>query len=334
VDDKWDLGRFRGIHVLDDWQTLFRENSVTHLLVEGWRFSALWQAVSAARKSNIAVWMRAESNDLSRRGILKAFIRRIALNRLFRHVDAFLCIGTANRRFYRTFDIDESKLIQAPYCVDNQRFAESANSLRSQRLELRRRWGIPEDKFCILFCGKFIPKKRPLDLVGAAAIVGDSVHLLFVGDGDLRNQLQSSVEIKHTSFPVHSESRGNQPTASFVGFLNQRQIAEAYIAADCLVLPSDAGETWGLVVNEAMAAGLPCIVSDHCGCGPDLIPPEFVFPLGDRQRLADCIRRMQTKPPTPEFLAERIGWYTPAVTASAVSSLLRRGALGRKATVT
>jgi glycosyltransferase involved in cell wall biosynthesis len=76
---------------------------------------------------------------------------------------------------------------------------------------------------------------------------------------------------------------------SFIGFLNQSEIVRAYVAADCLVLPSDAGETWGLVVNEAMACGLPAIVSDQVGCGPDLIhegETGATFPMGDVTALA------------------------------------------------
>jgi hypothetical protein len=52
------------------------------------------------------------------------------------------------------------------------------------------------------------------------------------------------------------------------------------VAADCLVLPSDHGETWGLLVNEALASGLPCLVSDACGCAEDLLGEEFSFPMG------------------------------------------------------
>ena len=77
----------------------------------------------------------------------------------------------------------------------------------------------------------------------------------------------------------------------------------AYIAADVLVLPSDARETWGLVVNEAMSCGRPCLVSDRVGCGPDLVlagETGFVFPLGDvgvlASRMVDCASR-------PELLA-------------------------------
>jgi glycosyltransferase involved in cell wall biosynthesis len=76
---------------------------------------------------------------------------------------------------------------------------------------------------------------------------------------------------------------------TFAGFLNQSEIIKAYIAADCLVLPSDGGETWGIVVNEAMWSALPCIVSDQVGCGPDLVAGRGtgeVFPLHDEAALA------------------------------------------------
>ena len=64
--------------------------------------------------------------------------------------------------------------------------------------------------------------------------------------------------------------------------------AKAYIAADCLVLPSDYSETWGLVVNEAMASGLPSIISDRCGCAPDLgnADGNAVFSFGNISDLA------------------------------------------------
>jgi glycosyltransferase involved in cell wall biosynthesis len=80
--------------------------------------------------------------------------------------------------------------------------------------------------------------------------------------------------------------------AVFAGFLNQTEISRAYVAADCLVLPSDYGETWGLVVNEAMVHGLPAIVSDRVGCGPDLVENGVtgrVVPFGDVGSLARAL---------------------------------------------
>ena len=85
----------------------------------------------------------------------------------------------------------------------------------------------------------------------------------------------------------------------FTGFLTQTQITKAYVASDALVLPSDGGETWGLVVNEAMACARPCIVSDRVGCGPDLIIPQVtgsIFPLGDVDALASSMLELAGSP--------------------------------------
>ena len=136
-----------------------------------------------------------------------------------------------------------------------------------------------------MFAGKFIKKKRPLDFVQAIAQQAsgiDSIQGLMVGDGPLRAHCEQI--IAHLKVPIR-----------FTGFLNQSAIAGAYAAADALVLPSDGGETWGLVVNEAMACGLPCIVSDKVGCGPDLIAGNetgIVYPVGDVNVLATSMGNM------------------------------------------
>jgi glycosyltransferase involved in cell wall biosynthesis len=129
-----------------------------------------------------------------------------------------------------------------------------------------------------------------------AAQNGASLQGLMVGDGPLRADCEDFVR-KHDS-PIR-----------FTGFLNQSQIVEAYVASDLLVLPSDGGETWGLVVNEAMACGRPCIVSDHVGCGPDLIEvggTGAIFPLGDVDRLADLIGGLARDPAKLAFMSELV----------------------------
>jgi glycosyltransferase involved in cell wall biosynthesis len=75
--------------------------------------------------------------------------------------------------------------------------------------------------------------------------------------------------------------------------MNQGEIVKAYVAADLLVLPSDSGETWGLVVNEALACSVPAVVSDLCGSAEDLVAPldpRLVFHFGDMADLAAAIR--------------------------------------------
>jgi len=133
-----------------------------------------------------------------------------------------------------------------------------------------------------LFAGKFIPKKRVMDLLEAAAGVPEA-RVVLVGDGPLREKLKARAERPDLTGRVE-----------FVGFKNQMELPAYLAAADCLVLPSDGTETWGLIVNEAMACGKPAIVSEACGCEPDLIvqgETGYSFKLGDIKALADCLRR-------------------------------------------
>jgi glycosyltransferase involved in cell wall biosynthesis len=287
---------------------------VKALWIQGWHVAAYWQAAWAAKKVGAKLWLRGESNDLAPAPFWKHAIKRFILGQLFRRVDRFLYIGKANRRLYEKFGLQQDRLYPAPYAVDNERFARQANQIRKSKLEIRKQWGIPEDAFCVLFCGKFISKKRPLDLIKAAQLLLRShpevkIHLLFVGSGELGDRLRAECDVVFDAeAPVRSEVRGHRsdetkPPASFAGFLNQTEISQAYVAADCLVLPSDHRETWGLVVNEAMASGLPCIISDRCGCAEDLGThrPNALFSCGSVSELCDKIReaaRDDRKPTT------------------------------------
>jgi glycosyltransferase involved in cell wall biosynthesis len=155
--------------------------------------------------------------------------------------------------------------------------------LEPERKNLRKNWDIPEGAIVFLFVGKLIPKKRPYDFVKAielACRVSSCIFGLIVGDGPLRSKLQ--VLSQCSNLPV-----------TFTGFLNQKEMSKAYTVSDVLVLPSDGRETWGLVVNEAFASGLPAIVSDKVGCAPDLIRPGQtgeVFPCGDVKKLAEIFK--------------------------------------------
>lgn len=289
-----------------------RDQKVTALWIQGWQVAAYWQAVWDARRAGAEVWLRAESNDLKPVPPWKRAIKQILLGAFFRRVDHFLCIGSPNRRLYRSYGVPESKLHDAPYAVDNERFARQAEAIRNQRAEIRSQWGIPDDAFCVLFCGKFIPKKRPMDLVRAAQLLRTNyaitnnppnIHLLFVGSGELGGEMRASCSIvfdadTNLTSDVRSLTSETKPRATFTGFLNQTEISKAYVAADCLVLPSDYEETWGLVVNEAMASGLPCLISNRAGCSEDLgrMPTNSVYPCGDERALAQAISTNVTEP--------------------------------------
>jgi glycosyltransferase involved in cell wall biosynthesis len=339
-----DVSSFSKLRLGEPLGDLLREKNVEALWIQGWQVAAYWQAVWQAHAAGIPVWLRGETNDLSQTPFWKSSIKRVALGQLFSRVKHFLYIGSANRRFYESYGVRPEQLHSAPYCVDNQRFAQTAAELRSERDEIRRAWGIPDHSFCVLFAGKFIPKKRPMDLVKAASLPTASakarqIHLLFAGSGELGGELRNACRVVYDAEASQPSTNGNRsavngeatgkpgagkPAASFTGFLNQTEISRAYVAADCLVLPSDAGETWGLVVNEAMASSLPCAASDHCGCSQDLVAPiksELCFPLGDLDAIRAALLTVSQKRIEPERLRAQVDKFDVPVSVETVARL-------------
>ena len=264
---------------------VLREERPDVVLVNGWVAKTCLQALAACRRLGIPCLVRGESNTLRPRPLWKRLLHRVHLRRY----SAFLAIGKSNRGFYLAHGVRPGKIFDTPYCVDNRFFSERAAEARADRHGLRARWGVPRDATVFLFVGKFEAKKRPFDLLQCARLLRDErrrIHFLMAGSGDLLERCRETARVE--ALPV-----------SFTGFLNQGGVPAAYAAADALILPSDHGETWGLVVNEAMACGLPAYVSDEVGCHPDLIVPEVtgrVFPKGRVESLASMIREDVARP--------------------------------------
>jgi glycosyltransferase involved in cell wall biosynthesis len=283
--------------------------------------------------AGVEVWLRGESNDLSPQPVWKQVAKRMQLGWLFSRVDRFLYVGPGNRRLYKRYGVGEPRLYPAPYAVDNERFAAQASALRPLRAELRRQWGIPDDAFCILFCGKFIAKKRPMDLVLAARRLMSQnftrkIHLLFAGSGASGEEIRRECRVVYDAeAPLRAEPEAGAlppaPPASFAGFLNQTEVSRAYVAADCLVLPSDHRETWGLVVNEALASGLACLVSDACGCAEELTGKSGSFQLGNVDELAAKLASMACAPPKPVRQPPSFSESSAAVVSAYRDSQLR-----------
>lgn len=335
VNDHPDVSRFRGVRLRESLAGLLEEHRVRVLWVNGWQVQAYWEAVWQAHALGISVWLRGESNDLRPVPAWKAPVKRNLLKQLFRRVDEFLYIGEANRRLYEKFGIEPRYVHPSPYAVDNARFVQQHEALQSRRDAIRAEWRIPTDAFCVLFAGKFTAKKRPADLIRVAQLLAREncrtrIHLLFVGSGELASSLRSLCNVRYdgeNAEAVYPETDG-APPASFTGFLNQEEISKAYVAADCLILPSDHGETWGLVANEAMASGLPTIVSDACGCAYDLVPSGWVFRYGDAESLKTrLVGVMQQSPQDRAAALSRVESFTIQKTVDTVTKLC--GAVGR-----
>jgi len=279
-DDFWGLDVPEIVAAIDDTRP-------DVVLITGWHSVTLLRALWACRRRKIPVLYRGDTNlTAAPSGIRRpAWTTRTWL--LLRLFEGYLSVGQRARGYLRRFGIPDRRIFDAPHCVDNEFFATTAapHQTPEGRLALRRELGIEHNDFVVLFVGKLERKKRPLDLLHAMASLDGDSRLLVVGAGPLEMPCRAA-----------AERLGVQSV--WPGFLNQSQLGRAYAAADCLVLPSDGTETWGLVVNEAMATGLPCVVSDRVGCAPDLVTPGEtgeIFAMGNVGELAAALRRIRDK---------------------------------------
>ncbi len=256
-----------------------------------------WLVVLVAKLVDTPVLLREEQTLLTPRSRVKRAIKWLTLPHIYKNVCG-LYIGANSRRFFEYYGTPSKRLHRARYCVDNDLLQACRSKLRPQRFIIRSEFGIRDSEPVILFSGKLTDKKQPQLLLEAFWRVRQNIkcHLLFAGDGPLRQQLQTFVKANSVS-DVH-----------WAGFLNQTQLPAAYIAADFLVLPSAYQETWGLVINEAMNFGLPIIVSDQVGCAPDLVEHGrngYIFQSGNVSDLAAALRTLVESPELRDAFGRR-----------------------------
>jgi glycosyltransferase involved in cell wall biosynthesis len=251
-----------------------------------------WCAIAAAKRRGIKVLLRDEATPISaRRGTLKTVAKRGFFAALAQGVDAFLAIGTLNRRYYEQNGVAPERISLVPYAVDNAHFRRGAETASAGREALRAELGIEPGRPILLSCGKLIERKRPLQLLEAFARVHAEPALrrpvlVFAGDGPLRAEVEARAA---TLAPG---------AVRILGFVPQSRLPAAYDLCDAFILPSGQ-EAWGLVVNEVMCAGRAVIVSDMVGCAPDLVRPGengAIFPTDDIPAMAAAIRDVMGDP--------------------------------------
>jgi glycosyltransferase involved in cell wall biosynthesis len=268
-----------------DIVSLLRRERYDVLMLHGYHTVTHVAAALTQRALGGSRLFREEQTLLSPRAWWKTAVKTVGLRVHFSGAYG-LFIGTENRRWFERWGVPEERLFAAPYVVDNDSLHAAHRDLAPRQEELRAELGIDPGKGpVILTVGRLIPKKQPLHLLEAFRQVraNHQCTLLVVGSGPLERELRQTVA---------SEAI---PDVVFAGFLDQTEIARAYVAADVFALVSSHDETWGLVVNEAMNFGLPIVVSDRVGSGTDLVRSGhngFVVPHHDLGALVAALDRL------------------------------------------
>ena len=278
-------------------------------------FDALWvhgygsvnalQGILAANALHIPVLLRAESWLQDReRSPMKLAAKKFFFKILGSTISATLPIGTLNAEYWLHYFGETMPQFLMPYAVDNDYFAHKAAEAAPHQADLRAALRLDARRPVILFASKLQKRKNCIHLIEAYAAFLKSnptttPYLVIVGDGEERARLEAYCR------------DASLADMRFVGFQNQSVLPRYFQLADVFVLPAR-HEPWGLIVNEAMAAGCACIVSDDVGAHPDLItdsrPDEiagFVFPTGNVPALTTALESVFATPNIAAAMGQR-----------------------------
>jgi glycosyltransferase involved in cell wall biosynthesis len=248
----------------------------------GWAYPEAWAALAWCRANRrAAIAMTDSKEDDARRKWWKEWLK----SRIVRRFDAALVAGTPQRDYVVQLGLRREVVFDGYNVVENEYFNKRAERARENAESLRQQYSLPEHFF--LCVARFIPEKNLETLIQAYATCRDDMRcdwpLVLCGSGGLEEPLRTA-----------AREEGVEESIVWPGFVQVGELPHYYGLADCLILPSRK-DTWGLVVNEAMASGLPVLVSEKAGCRYDLVQDGangFLFDPFDVGDMAQAMKRM------------------------------------------
>jgi glycosyltransferase involved in cell wall biosynthesis len=283
------------------------------ILCGGYNYIASWQALFWARAHKIpfVLWSESNMQDIRRGYALVEFLKSEFLRRCI----GFVVPGRSASEYLRVHKVEEAVIFIAPNAVDNDLFSAAAAVARQNETRCRAELGLPERYF--LFVGRLVREKGVFELLSAYAKLDELMRrqfgLVFVGEGSSRQQLEEEAA---------SISPG---VIRFAGFAQREQLGTYYALAEMLILPTYT-DPWGLVVNEAMACGLPIVCSQVAGCAADLVREDWnglLVPPRDVSLLANAMQHLATQPDLCAVMAansmRQISYYSPEAWSEGVA---------------
>lgn len=282
---------------------LLQQNRFDVLICGGYNHLAAFSALLYAKRmcTRFVLWCESNQRDQRLNWRFISYIKRDFIHRC----DGFLVPGLASAEYLRCFGVNDDLIFIAPNAVDNDHFQTLSKVAKEHLYQMKVKKGYPST--ILLYVGRLEKSKGLYDLIRSYERLPaqNEVGLVIVGDGS------AGAELKQ-----YCINRGLR-NVYFEGFIQQEELPRYYGLADIFVFPSYS-DPWGLVVNEAMACGLPVISSDAPGAVDDLVRDGengFVYPVGSQEMLASCIERLLREPALREKMgrksSEIIRKYSP-----------------------
>ncbi len=214
--------------------------------------------IAACLLRGLPFLMQGDTHGLEYRTLFKRIIKRLILRPILRRSCGALGVGILSMQYWEAMGIPRANVLHLPYPSHLDYYIQMGAEWRAKRDQIRREMGLSDSRLVAIYVGRLVPEKGVGTLLEGIChlLPTERPHLLVVGDGPERAELEGlSVE--------------NRLPVTFLGFRENHEIPPLLAAADFFVLPSHR-EPWGIVVSEAMAAGLPVVLSDRVGAAYDL----------------------------------------------------------------
>ncbi|MCS7071668.1 MAG: glycosyltransferase family 4 protein, partial [Anaerolinea sp.] len=249
----------------------------------GYYHPSYWLALAYCKAARKRVMLWNESNLRDYR--IQCIFRKKAKEIMIHAFDRYLVAGTAQLVYLESFGIDRAKIWHAPNAVDVEHFANGSTLHRAHKEAIKADLGITTD--VILFVGRLIDEKGVGDLLLALEAVArhHAVTLVIVGSGPDEDRYKTFV--RDRNLPV-----------IFTGFQQQDILPKFYAIGDIFAFPSRTDQ-WGLVLNEALACGLPVVASSAAGAVDDLVADGengFIHSPGDWRAMAEAFTKLLSAP--------------------------------------
>jgi glycosyltransferase involved in cell wall biosynthesis len=287
------------------------------ILCGGYSYVASWQALLWARNHKVVFLLWSESNlqDLRRSYAPIEFLKK----QFLRRCTGFIVPGSSALKYLEANGVKPEKIFTAPNAVDNELFARAAEDARRDAAALHSKLSLPRRYF--IFVGRLVREKGIFELLSAYSNLERNLRanigLVFVGDGECRQELErASLSI-------------SPGTIKCTGFAQREELGAYYALSEALILPTYT-DTWGMVVNEAMACGLPIIISRAAGCATDLVRENWngnLIDPRDPSDLEQAMNRLVLQPDLSKTMgarsAEHIREYSPEKWSNSVARAIQ-----------
>ena len=231
------------------------------IFVPGWSFEISKKIINWSNKNNVRLVLMSETKaDDKKRNLLIEIIKSKFIIPKF---SAALVGGSLHAKYLIDLGMSKKSIFYGYDVVDNKFFIEKSKSAKLKKYEILESFSIPDKPFFIVVC-RLIRRKNIKRLISAYHSYfnfysDDSWNLIICGSGKELIYLKNYVK-----------DLGLEKKIKFLGFINYKKVAELYGLASCFIHPA-LSEQWGLVINEAAAAGLPLIISKTVGATSELL---------------------------------------------------------------